>query len=315
MNIIELPSRHRMEHRLVQCTCEPKRYKYVCDDDGLPSSYSMDAETNRVLHFDPPGGPYIDIGSEVGGKYVATIELTARGTYVYLGDTVEEAVEICNSRAAMETTTSGGGCLTVSGDAKEKSEPISLPVVIGMIGKAGSGKDTVADYIVEKYGFEKLAFADPLKKAVQVMFDIDDHHMFDRELREVELEDWSPWSVRKLLQFVGTNLMRNQVDEDIWMKNAISRVKKMKLAVLSDVRFPNECDGVRNRLKGLAETLFIRVTRPGHEDAQGGMANHESEAFIDELDADIDILNDATIADLYEKIDAIMDKILETQEE
>lgn len=35
--------------------------------------------------------------------------------------------------------------------------------IVGVSGQAGSGKDTVADYLVEKYGFTKIALADPIK--------------------------------------------------------------------------------------------------------------------------------------------------------
>jgi len=35
--------------------------------------------------------------------------------------------------------------------------------IMGVSGQAGSGKDTVGDYLVEKYDFTKIALADPIK--------------------------------------------------------------------------------------------------------------------------------------------------------
>ena len=47
-------------------------------------------------------------------------------------------------------------------------------VLIGIIGKKGSGKDTVSDYLVENHLFHKLAFADPIKQVASIMFDFNE---------------------------------------------------------------------------------------------------------------------------------------------
>ena len=49
-------------------------------------------------------------------------------------------------------------------------------MIIGICGLIGSGKDTIADYLVTNYNFKKLSFADKLKDSVATMFD------WDREL-------------------------------------------------------------------------------------------------------------------------------------
>ena len=49
-------------------------------------------------------------------------------------------------------------------------------MIIGICGLIGSGKDTIADYLVEKHNFTKMSFADKLKDAVSQMFE------WDREL-------------------------------------------------------------------------------------------------------------------------------------
>lgn len=252
----------------------------------------------------------MSVGDKIGEKIIAAIQFVGMVPHLYLADSHERAKELGEMiDSGIPRTFGSGSCLGVDADCCKNctcSDERQESVVIGMIGRAGSGKDTVADYLVQKYGYTKIAFADPLKKAVQIMFDIDDDHMYDRELREVELPDWKPWSTRKLLQFVGTELMRNQVDEDIWMKNAVSRAKKLQKAVISDARFPNEVDGVREMLADHAKVVFIRVSRPGHLDAQGGIKGHASEAMIDDLNADVDIVNDGTLEDLYAKVDRVI---------
>ena len=46
-------------------------------------------------------------------------------------------------------------------------------VLLGIMGKKGSGKDTVSDYLVSHYGYKKMAFADPIKQMAQIIFDLD----------------------------------------------------------------------------------------------------------------------------------------------
>lgn len=310
---IALPNRYGDKNVLVPCSCMESRYRYVTGTE-IPYQVTMN-EKGDITCFDPSGGPALSIGDMLAPDvYVAFFKGGDDGVmYVYVEDTPEKAKEAFETLTQKTVTAGDGHCLSVetsSGSPDENDdcpvEKSSESIVIGMIGKAGSGKDTVADYVVEKYGFTKIAFADPLKQAVQVIFDVDDNYMFDREMRELPLPGWEPWSVRKLLQFVGTELMRNQVDEDIWVKNAASRAKRISKCIISDVRFPNEVTDMRKRLEGNANMVFVRVTRPGHEDATGGIKGHASEAMIDELDADIDIVNDGTLEDLYEKVDALI---------
>jgi len=44
-------------------------------------------------------------------------------------------------------------------------------MIIGICGLIGSGKDTIADYLVKEHNFIKLSFADKLKDCVAEMFD------------------------------------------------------------------------------------------------------------------------------------------------
>jgi len=45
-----------------------------------------------------------------------------------------------------------------------------MGIKIGLVGKAGTGKDTVAAYLVAVYGFRKFAFADKLKEIDAELF-------------------------------------------------------------------------------------------------------------------------------------------------
>lgn len=178
-------------------------------------------------------------------------------------------------------------------------------MIIGIHGRAGSGKDTVADYLVQHYGFRKDSLAAPLKRCVQDIFGISDAVMNDRGLREAALADWPDWTPRRLLQFVGTELFRDQIDPDIWVKSLCKRLLARPTGVdwvIPDVRFVNE-DRVLRRVFGASYRL-LHIARPGYRGAPSGILNHASEA--ESPTADGCIRNTGTLEELYSFVDAFM---------
>lgn len=179
-------------------------------------------------------------------------------------------------------------------------------MLIGICGKAGSGKDTIGDYLVENYGFERIALADPIKRMVKDVFVLDDHTVYDRVARERDLPEWNGWSVRKLLQFVGTELFRRNIEPDIWVKSLWLRVKSNpdKNYVVTDIRFPNELQFFVDN--GGENFVSFKTVRNGC-DGTVGLVSHESEAY--DLNAQYEFDNNGTIVDLYNKVDLVMEKI------
>jgi len=177
-------------------------------------------------------------------------------------------------------------------------------MLIGVCGKAGSGKDTIGDYLVEKYGFKKIALADPIKRLVKDIFALDDHTVYDRDAREKNLERWEGWSVRRLLQYIGTELFRENIDDAIWVKSLWYKIQDDKSCnyVVTDVRFPNELNYL-NENSEEGEFLSIKVERPGYN-GDVGLKGHASEAY--DLEGDVKIVNNGTMEDVYSKVDEIV---------
>lgn len=123
-------------------------------------------------------------------------------------------------------------------------------MIIGICGFASSGKGTVADILVEKFGFSKLSFADSLKDAVAAIFswprellegDTDESRVF----RETKDEWWSEKlgydvTPRKILQLMGTEAGRNVFGSDVWLYALSRKIDPAKNYVIPDTRFPNE---------------------------------------------------------------------------
>ena len=131
-------------------------------------------------------------------------------------------------------------------------------MIIGICGLIGSGKDTIADHLVDDHSFVKLSFADKLKDSVATMFDwnrdlLDGKTEQSRKWREQMDPFWSmelkhEVTPRLVLQKFGTECMRDGFHDGIW----VSLVKK-KLQdnphinwVIPDVRFANEVDMIRD---------------------------------------------------------------------
>jgi cytidylate kinase len=177
-------------------------------------------------------------------------------------------------------------------------------MIIGLAGYARSGKDTVANYLVENYGFTQLAFADPMREALvrlDPFIQVDSmHHLALSEALKIysweDLKEHSP-DIRPLLQRFGTEVGRNMFGQDFWVEQALKKAAKYENVVFSDCRFVNEAEAV------LTETGHVwQIQRPGVQAAN----SHISEHALDEFNFDVVIHNVDTLEHLYATIDALM---------
>lgn len=170
---------------------------------------------------------------------------------------------------------------------------------IALTGKFRSGKDTVADYLIEKYGYAKFAFGDELKRYVHELFDVN-----------------PSTKPRELYQWFGQTMRKH--DPDIWVRKCFEKIdKKKKTAnvsvrvVISDLRQPNEYE--RCRAEGYViirvncpEDIRIERARAAGDDFTEDDLNHETEQYVDLYAVDYDIYNVGDLTELYSQIDAIM---------
>ena len=178
--------------------------------------------------------------------------------------------------------------------------------VIGVSGWARTGKDTVAAHLVEKYGYTRMSFADPMREALRRL----DPLITVGEMRGAslssavaglgweELKSLSP-DVRGLMQRMGTEVGRDMFGQNFWVDAAIDSIEDGSKVVFADVRFPNEAEAI----KALGGEVW-RVMRP-----EVGPANeHISETALDNYSFDMYIYNNTTVEDLYNAVDLELDK-------
>lgn len=183
-------------------------------------------------------------------------------------------------------------------------------MIIGLGHKAQVGKDSIADVLVRKHGFTRLAFADALKQAA---LDMDPLVMSPGQVNVnlgagrlsyiVEAMGWEDAKkineVRRFLQELGVAVRR--IDPDIWVRRVLGQLDDLDY-VITDVRFPNEFEA----LKGHG-ALLVEVVRPGLPPLTGRAARHASETALEGWDWDRVIKNDGTLDDLEYTVDTFLE--------
>lgn len=185
--------------------------------------------------------------------------------------------------------------------------------IIGIIGRKRHGKDSVGNFLVNNHNFIRLGYADNLKECCRAVFGFNNEQLYGN-LKETTDKYWNI-TPRKIFEFVGTDLFRNQihtilpnVSSNIWIKslerkiiNLVENNNNNKLnIVFTDVRFQNEIDFIKSH-----NGIIIKVVRPNIVSD----SNHESETNCDNFKFDYEIINDSTINELNNKINNIFNII------
>lgn len=189
-----------------------------------------------------------------------------------------------------------------------RKPPAAGAPLIGLIGKARAGKDTFARALVERHGFKRYAFADPLKRSI---LHLDPYIPATpmpgdpapiRPIRLSHYVEAMGWElakdnpeVRRLLQDHGVSI-REHVDGLAWVTATMTPVAKTRAdgtpVVITDVRFPNEVEAIRE-----AGGQLVRIWRPGQPDTGG----HVSENALNDYRADHTVYNDADEPTLWSR--------------
>lgn len=146
-------------------------------------------------------------------------------------------------------------------------------MIIGIAGFIGSGKDTLADYLVNFHQFRRDSFAAPLKDAAAAIFGWDREMLEGRtkqaRIKREEVDAWwaeklniPGFSPRMALQIMGTEAMRQVFSDNIWTASLERRMRDtMDDTVISDCRFANEMRAIKD-----SGGIVVRITRGPNPD-------------------------------------------------
>ena len=189
--------------------------------------------------------------------------------------------------------------------------------IIAICGFQGAGKDTLADILVNKFGYTRVSFAGAVKDVASAIFGWD-REMLEgitkesREKREI-IDDW--WAKRLniphltprwVLQNFGTDLFRNHFHKDIWVACVEKKILSLDKVVITDCRFDNEIQLLR-KFGGKIIHIYRNQLPDWFNDFKNGIIEppknlHPSEWSWIKNDFDIEINNNSTIDDLEKKI-------------
>ena len=205
--------------------------------------------------------------------------------------------------------------------------------IIGIVGFIGSGKDTVADYLVNFHRFKRESFANSLKDAVSQVFGwdrelLEGRTQESREWRETQDEWWTKRlkkdiTPRYVLQYWGTEVIRKGFHDDMWVASLEHRLLNTKNdIVITDCRFPNEIKAIRAAggkvvriRRGAEPTWFDEAVSMNRGPARNmtwalskqkieKLKVHASETAWVGQKFDVVLNNDGTIEELYQQIES-----------
>jgi hypothetical protein len=167
-------------------------------------------------------------------------------------------------------------------------------MIIGLTGYAQSGKDSVANILVENYGYQRVAFADPIRDLLYAT-----NPMLKEGYRVQGLVDVYGWDrvkvdypeARRLLQDLGVGA-RKTFGDMFWVKQALNGLQLFGEVnyVITDVRYPNEAKAIRE----YDNAQIWRIKRSGVIPVNA----HASEIAMDGEKVDQIFLNNGTLEDL-----------------
>jgi hypothetical protein len=180
-------------------------------------------------------------------------------------------------------------------------------MIIGLSGKRGSGKDTVATFIQDGEKFWKIKkFASKLKSIAALLTGLSENDMYSQEGKAIFLPDWG-MTVGEFQQKLGTEAIRNGLHSQAWVLALLADYNSEEDWLITDCRFPNEAEAIKAQ-----GGVVIRVEgNPAGIQGDGTRDDsHPSETALDDYQFDYTIQNNSTLDQLEYNVLVLMGKVV-----
>jgi dephospho-CoA kinase len=186
---------------------------------------------------------------------------------------------------------------------------------IAFIGRQGSGKTAIATALL-KHGYERMAWADPIKELASQAYG-----PIRKGINYEVMRNGKPdvLTGREILQRLGTEAVRRNVDEDFWVRAMLNRLDAREghgPVVIDDTRFPNELDALVRRGFVVVSVVVpdeVRIARLTARDRnwKRSSEDHDSERQLDLEDAHIGVINVLTPDEAADALIGTISKFIE----
>ena len=182
-----------------------------------------------------------------------------------------------------------------------------------LTGSIGCGKSTIANILVNEFGYHEITFAEPIKKIGELLGFSHDQ-MFGTQDQKLQINEFWNISGRHFLQTFGSEVMReylpkaipqmNMNNSSVWVRVAEQQLLKYKRVVISDGRFLDEVEMVKKN-----NGFIINIVREKQDDENKSINDHKSENSLRGIKYDIIINNNNTIEHLHANISCVVNII------
>lgn len=165
-------------------------------------------------------------------------------------------------------------------------------LLVGFCGRAGSGKDTCASYLAERYGALNFRFAGPLKQMAKQIWAFTDEQIEGSQTSKETLDPRHNLTPRDAMQRLG-EAGRNHLGNEVWIRACLDQIREdsqrhvqqPRLYTISDVRYRNEAEIVRDLARSFGDHgIWPVLVRLNCLDAPpAGNPNHPSEREVSEI--------------------------------
>ena len=176
-------------------------------------------------------------------------------------------------------------------------------VIFLIAGKANSGKDTSAEFIDNYVKLKGLKVVN-LQLSSYIK-------MYAKKISGWNGEEDS--KPRSLLQELGTDIIRNKIDNYLFINRIIEDIKVYSyyfdVITISDGRMPEELDMIKNAFD---KVYRLRVERPSFKSSLNKEElKHKTETALDNYtNYEYTIINDGSLEDLNNKVKQIVDEVI-----
>ena len=190
-----------------------------------------------------------------------------------------------------------------------------MKLLIGLSGKARSGKDTVGNFLKEyfkkNYRLDIIttAYADTLKSKVMADFDLSFNQVYGDQKEVLDhryTKGQTYWTPRQIMQEYGQFF--RTIEHDFWVRKLFENIEETGYdgVIVTDIRHKNEIDAIVER-----DGFHIRIERPDFDNKLSN-TQHVSETALDNGDyvTHYNIRNDGSLEDLFSKAQSVVNDII-----